>query len=81
MNKKLLAGMLGVFMVFGVWRAQGETNIGPALATQKEEQMKIIEHCSGAWNPGLSEKEKSALFAIARDTLKWCVSQPGGKFP
>lgn len=69
-----------------------ETNTGLANATagektdaglseKKEEQMKIIEHCSGAWNPGLSEKEKSTLFAIAEDTLQWCVSRPDGKFP
>ena len=51
-----------------------------SLPEQKEEQMKIIEHCSGAWNPGLSEKEKDTLFAIARDTLKWCVGQTNGKF-
>jgi len=43
--------------------------------------MKIIEHCSGTWNPGLSEKEKNTLFAIAQDTLKWCVERKDGKFP
>ena len=81
MSKKLLAGILVAFMVFGVWRSQGATNAGAALSTRKEEQMKIIEHCSGAWKPGLSEKEKNTLFAIARDTLSWCVNQPDGKFP
>lgn len=42
--------------------------------------MKITEHLSGTWNPGLSEKEKTTLFAIARDTLVWCVNEKGGKF-
>jgi len=55
--------------------------IQAGLLDQKEEQMKILEHKSGAWNPGLSEKEKSTLFAIAQDTLKWCVERKGGKFP
>lgn len=38
------------------------------------------EHRSGTWTPGLSEAEKSTLFAIARDTLKWCVEAQKGKF-
>lgn len=42
--------------------------------------MKIIQHCSGAWNPGLTDSEKNTLFQIARDTLKWCVNREGGKF-
>lgn len=42
--------------------------------------MKITEHLSGAWNPGLSEKEKTTLFAIAKDTLAWCVNEKSGKF-
>lgn len=70
----------GIFTVAGVCRAQGDTNAEAGVTDQKEHQMKIIEHCSGAWNPGLSEKEKNALFAIARDTLDWCVGRKNGKF-
>jgi len=81
MNRMLTAAISSVLVVFGVYWAQSETNVGVGLLKQKENQMKITEHCSGTWNPGLSEKEKSTLFAIAEDTLKWCVSRPGGKFP
>ncbi len=33
------------------------------------------EHQSGTWTPGLSDAEKKTLFAIARDTLDWCVNR------
>ncbi len=33
----------------------------------------VQEHQSGKWTPGLTDKEKQTLFAIAEDTLKWCV--------
>ncbi len=92
MNKKLIIVWLfcGMIVLRAHW-AEADTNAAPpstiagektdaGLADKKEDQMKIIEHCSGTWNPGLSEKEKSALFAIAQDTLKWCVGQQGGKF-
>jgi len=80
MNRILTATISIALVAFGVCWAQSATNIDKGLSNQKEEQMKIIEHCSGTWNPGLSEKEKDTLFAIARDTLKWCVGQTGGKF-
>lgn len=81
MNRLLMANILGILAAFGICRAQAETNTAAGLPKQQEEQMKIIEHCSGSWNPGLSETEKSTLFAIAKDTLAWCVEQKGGKFP
>lgn len=31
------------------------------------------EHKSGSWTPGLTEEEKETLFAIATDTIEWCV--------
>ena len=80
MNRILVATISGALAAFNVCWAQSETNSKTGLSNQKEKQMKIIEHCSGTWNPGLSEKEKSALFAIAQDTLKWCVNKEGGKF-
>jgi len=80
--KRLFATIiLSALTGFGVCRAQSATNVNAGPADKKENPMKIIEHCSGEWNPGLSEKEKSTLFAIARDTLKWCVSRQDGKFP
>lgn len=42
----------------------------------KEGTMK--EHQSGTWTPGLSDDEKRTLFAIAKDTLDWCVSGAAG---
>ena len=80
MNRKLSVVILGTFLAFVGCRAQNNTNTGKELSIQKENQMKIIEHCSGTWNPGLSEKEKNTLFLIAHDTLKWCVNNEGGKF-
>jgi len=62
-------------------RAAADTNMTVKIQETKEEHMKIIEHASGAWNPGLSEEEKSAIFAIAAQTLEWCVGEKDGKFP
>lgn len=50
------------------------------LSDKKEAQMIISEHGSGEWAPGLSDKEKRALYAIAQDTLEWCVNGQHGKF-
>jgi len=80
MKMKSAVGILGALLAMGVCRAQDTTNINAGLSRQNEEKMKIIEHCSGTWNPGLSDKEKATLFAIARDTLQWCVGRQGGKF-
>jgi len=40
----------------------------------------VKEHRSGSWTPGLTEGEKKTLFAIANDTLKWCVNGRQGEF-
>jgi AmmeMemoRadiSam system protein B/AmmeMemoRadiSam system protein A len=45
-----------------------------STGTGAKEGATVKEHRSGTWTPGLSEAEKTALFAIARDTLKWCVT-------
>ena len=52
----------------GAGRAEGGTM----------EQVK--EHRSGEWTPGLSDDERRVLFAIARDTLDWCVRGRKGTF-
>ncbi len=39
------------------------------------------EHRSGEWTPGLSDQEKATLFAIANDTLTWCVNRSKEPFP
>lgn len=38
------------------------------------------EHRSGSWTPGLTEAEKKTLFALANDTLAWCVNGSQGDF-
>lgn len=38
------------------------------------------EHRSGTWTPGFSDAEKQTLFAIAKDTLGWCVNKKKGAF-
>jgi MEMO1 family protein len=51
------------------------------VTAQKEEpKVKVKEHKSGAWTPALSEDEKETLFAIATDTLNWCVNGGKGEF-
>jgi AmmeMemoRadiSam system protein B/AmmeMemoRadiSam system protein A len=40
----------------------------------------VKEHRTGSWSPGLNGAEQAALFAIARDTLKWCVEGRKGTF-
>lgn len=59
--------------------ANPETNAA-ARAPSTEAHMKIEEHRSGTWTPGLDEAEKQTLFAIAADTLKWCVAGRKGRF-
>jgi len=47
-------------------------------AVKKEANMK--EHRSGEWTPELSDAERETLFAIANDTLQWCIKGEGGMF-
>lgn len=58
--------------------AAGQTRRGNATAEQEGAAMK--EHRSGEWTPGLNDGERRTLFAIARDTLTWCVNGSKGKF-
>jgi AmmeMemoRadiSam system protein A len=49
-------------------------------ATARKEEGKVKEHKSGTWTPGLSDEENETLFAIAKDTLDWCVNGGKGEF-
>lgn len=49
-------------------------------AVQPVETMKMKETKSGEWTPGLDAKEKETLFAIANDTLAWCVKNDATEF-
>lgn len=66
------------FFEAGPVRVEGTTN-GVKRTTTNEEAI-VKEHRSGEWTPGLTEGEQQTLFAIARDTLKWCVEGGKGKF-
>jgi len=52
------------------------------LGPPKEgERVNISEAASGEWSPGLTVEEKETLFAIAEDTLRWCVTDSDDPFP
>jgi AmmeMemoRadiSam system protein A len=60
----------------------GATNAASVVSVQQEGgSMKIKEMASGQWNPGLTDDEKVTLFAIADDTLAWCVRGSPKPFP
>ena len=58
------------------WSGGQQGTGGNKMQGMNEEQkdLRIKEHKSGEWSPDLDEDEKRTLFAIAEDTLKWCVS-------
>jgi len=83
MIKQALGYVLIVFLGFIPWTglaADVVTNTADSIET-KEASMSIIEHRSGAWTPGLTDEEKATLFALAKDTLVWCVNNKKGTFP
>lgn len=51
------------------------------LSNIRTKEGNVKEHRSGTWTPGLSEQEKNTLFAIAGDTLDWCVNKKKEPFP
>lgn len=83
------AGMAAVLVLLGA--AAGAAGLAGAAETKVERQpaaepparkesVVIKERRSGQWTPGLTEDEKATLFAIANDTLQWCVSGQKGEF-
>ena len=84
MMKEVLGCVLIVLLGFIPWSgtaASVATNASQQPADSiktKEANMSISEHCSGAWTPGLTDDEKATLFAIAKDTLAWCVNGAAG---
>jgi AmmeMemoRadiSam system protein A len=57
---------------------EGELMQGFKEALKKE--AKVKESRGGEWSPHLTDKEKEVLFAIATDTLNWCVAGRKGAF-
>ncbi len=53
---------------------------GHGEESKAKKEATVKEHQSGKWTPELTDKEKETLFAIADDTLKWCVGGGKGKF-
>jgi AmmeMemoRadiSam system protein A len=79
-----MAAMLMLAGAAAVEAGPAETNVESrpaALPPAKKESVMIKEHRSGEWTPGLTDEEKATLFAIAEDTLNWCVNGGKGKFP
>ncbi len=78
-------GMPGAIGNEGIHAPADGTSAAAPASIGKEARMK--EHKSGTWTPELSDAEKETLFAIARDTLAWCVNRAadapgaGGAFP
>lgn len=53
---------------------------GTPLPAVRKEDRHVKEQRSGQWSPGLTAAEQATVFAIARDTLKWCVEGGRGRF-
>lgn len=53
---------------------------GPVQGEVTDKEAKVKEVRSGAWSPELTMEEKETLFAIATDTLAWCVAGRKGAF-
>lgn len=87
MKRFMVPGTLVLLLLCGC--DQGvRTSSGPQTIEERKNQAKseekeairVKEERSGEWSPGLSEDEKETLFAIAQNTLEWCVKGGRGKF-
>ena len=47
---------------------------------EKKGNVMMMEQCSGAWSPSLSESEEETLFDILLSTLAWCVAEDEGAY-
>jgi AmmeMemoRadiSam system protein A len=87
MEKIICSFFLCILLAANAMAENNKKESSPGTKTEarefniKEEKMKIQEHKSGTWDAGLSDQEKSTLFAIAKDTLAWCVERKSEKFP
>jgi AmmeMemoRadiSam system protein A len=64
--------LMWVMLCMGSWAGSDNGGAGGRQNAYGEVAM-IKEVRSGAWTPGLTDEEKAVLFAIAEDTLTWCV--------
>jgi AmmeMemoRadiSam system protein A len=83
MIKKALGCVPIILLGFSPCLAQSIATNAPQPSAEtiktKEANMNVREHRSGAWSPGLTDEEKTTLFAIAKDTLVWCVDGAANK--
>ncbi len=68
------------YAAIGFFGDPGANPAPVAAGNLRKEDSAVKEKRSGEWSPGLTEAEKKTLFAIARDTLRWCVEGRKGKF-
>jgi len=87
MHGRLIALGLATGLLVGCGGSGAEPHGGPAAAARaggQEEPQKegvvLKEKRSGAWTPELTEAERATVFAIAEDTLAWCVNGSSGAF-
>lgn len=67
-------------LVTAVWFAVCGCRPAGLAAENPREGLKMEEQRSGTWTPGLTAAEQETIFAIARDTLQWCVQGQSRKF-
>lgn len=68
------------YAAIGFFSGESAAGVAGTRVEQSKEGHAVKEKRSGTWTPGLTADEKRTLFAIARDTLKWCVGGKKGKF-
>lgn len=68
------------YAAIGFFASQPAAASTNTIQAGTKEEHTVKEHHTGSWTPGLSDAEKATLFAIARDTLKWCVEGRQGSF-
>ena len=79
MKRMLVVAWISALLV-SCGRAEERVAADVSIASGKEVRGKMKEHRSGEWSPELSAEEKETLFAIATDTLAWCVGGGDGRF-
>lgn len=81
-NMKNVVCFLTAWFVFQCGYSLADEAAVPEVVKIKNNKggIKVIEHKSGEWTPALSVDEKQTLFAIAEDTLDWCVRGGRGDF-
>jgi AmmeMemoRadiSam system protein A len=76
----ILGGLVFLGICGCVAKERGQLATPIVDVEQVKEEAKVKEHKSGKWSPELTDEEKVTLFAIATDTLEWCVKGSGSKF-